>query len=267
MWERIKTAFRSMIDKLTGRAKSEAQRELNRAERLWTKAFDRAAKNTEKAQKKTADVGGGNARYWINPTFTESVDAWNAAGRTDVEGSFDVGETSKVLQSIGIQARNIRLNKWKVKKILEKHGGNGMTLNLIKEIPSMLEKPIVILKTRGNYPQDRIAIFGELHAENGEPITAILELDTKAEKVGTEKNASLIVSAYVKDNNARDMLLESEVIYVDKNKRRTSLWLRPYRLQLPADTIGGSPIGSITYKARGVNITGIKGKKLFVTLQ
>lgn len=267
MWERIKTAFRSMIDKLTGRAKSEAQRELNRAERLWTKAFDRAAKNTEKAQKKTADVGGGNARYWINPTFTESVDAWNAAGRTDVEGSFDVGETSKVLQSIGIQARNIRLNKWKVKKILEKHGGNGMTLNLIKEIPSMLEKPIVILKTRGNYPQDRIAIFGELHAENGEPITAILELDTKAEKVGTEKNASLIVSAYVKDNNARDMLLESEVIYVDKNKRRTSLWLRPYRLQLPADTIGGSPIGSITYKARGVNITGIKGKKLCVALQ
>lgn len=61
MWERIKSAFRKLIDRLTGQAKEDVVRQMNRAERLWIRAFDRASQQA----KKKAAKNGGKMRFSI----------------------------------------------------------------------------------------------------------------------------------------------------------------------------------------------------------
>ena len=249
MWERIKTALRWMIDKLTGRAKSEAQRELNRAERLWTKAFDRAAKNTEKAQKKTADVGGGNARYWINPAFENQIDEW---AKNQSNRSFLLGGTSKILKEIGVKGQKIRFRSGKLRKILASHP--EMTLETIKQIPSLLESPA---------KPGRLVIYGELYDSHGSPVAAVLELQPKNRRSGEIEEFAILASAYGKDSNLARQILRSKIIYLSKNKKRTNHWLQGLRLQLPSHDTNVGSIGRITYEEAGVKVEGVRGSDVF----
>ena len=75
-----------------------------------------------------------------------------------------------------------------------------MTRETIKQVPQILENPIVVLKSKNM--STRIVVFGEIRDGNNAPVTAVLELQP-TNRGGQVLNLNLIASAYGKTNNKR----------------------------------------------------------------
>ncbi len=191
---------------------------------------------------------GGKGQYKINPKFAGQLDSWD--GKSD--RTFELGTTSKALQSIGIDDRRIMLHATKVKKILSKHP--GMSMNVIKQVPEILENPIVVLKSQQS--ASRVAVFGEVQDELGAPVLAVLELNPY-NRGGEVLSLNIVASAYGKDSNAANFVRKSEVLYIDPNKKRADSWFQGLGLQLPSDKASYGSLGSVTYTDGKVNIEGV----------
>lgn len=129
-----------------------------------------------------------------------------------------------------------------------------MTRDIIKKVPQIIEHPICVLNSRTQ--ENRIVIYGEVTDVNNNPVLAALELMPK-NKNGDVLDFSVITSAYSKENTAY-FIKNSDLLYLDENKKRTNKWLSTVGLQLPsvADTKYGS-MGNISYEENNVNISGI----------
>ena len=237
--EKLRDAIHEIVGKLTGRAKRQAQT----AEGLLQQAYEAAAKNSKKAA-----TEGGGARYHLNEQFSQQFDEWNSR-KVDNKGvgSFLVGTTSEALQSVGVADCEIYWRKAKVAKIMSEHP--AMTADVIKSVPDILENPIIVMQSQT--VANRITIFGETVDADGKPVLAVLELSPQ-NKRGEIQDFSVIASAYGK-NNAQQMLDNSDILYVDPNKKRTDSWLGLLRLQLPSSLTNYGSIGSVTLVDRNVN--------------
>ena len=83
------------------------------------------------------------AKYSVNEDFASEYDAWD---KKDAQGYFVVGTTSEALESIGVNPADIQWDKGKIVKIKEKHP--AMTDKVIKQVPNILESPILILQSK-----------------------------------------------------------------------------------------------------------------------
>ena len=187
-------------------------------------------------------------RYSLNPEFSSRLDEWD--GKSD--RTFDVGTTSEALKGIGVMDRKIIWHSRKVSTILRTH--EGMTMDIIKQVPSVLENPIIVLKSQNS--DSRIAVFGEVTDSNGAPVTAILELQP-TNKGGQLLDMNIIASAYGKDTNPAGFVQKSDLLYLDPDKNRTKSWLQGLGLQLPSDTTALGSIGTISYQDGKVKIEGV----------
>ena len=156
-----------------------------------------------------AGKGIGLNRYSINESFASEIDAWDGVELK----TFNVGTTSEALQSIGVDNRNIVWRAGKIATILNKH--NGMTKEVIKQVPNILEYPIIVLESKQS--KSRILIFGEVYDQNNVPVTAVLELKP-TNKGGELLNLNVMASAYGKDNVA-NFIKTSNVLYLDPQKK------------------------------------------------
>lgn len=200
-----------------------------------------------------APTGTEGARYSIDENFTKNIDEWDGTS----DKTFAVGTTSDALQSIGVEDRNIVWHSDKISRILKKH--SLMTIDLVKQVPNILENPIIILKSK-TVPS-RIVIFGDVKSKDGNPVTAILELQP-TNKGGELLDMNLINSAYVKDKAPAQFIENSDVVYLDPDKKRTSGWLQGLGLQLPSDTTALGSIGSVSYQDGNVKIEGVPFKEI-----
>lgn len=267
---KIKSVFqgsRHRQDQAAAEAYGVTVRQLEQAAKLWEKALTASSK-TAQAQKTTeAKNGNGGKRYSIDPNFGERIDAWDGkSGKT-----FQVGRTSKALQSIGVRDKRIIWHSGKVAKILDKH--HAMTRDVIKQVPDILENPVVVLESKQS--SSRIAVFGEVTDSSGNPVTAILELQPTG-MGGEIMDMNVVVSAYGKDGNPARFIQSSGVLYLDPNKTRTERWLHSIGLQLPSGLTTLGPIGSITYQngkvkmesipaSQVVELSGESGERLSLT--
>ena len=267
---KIKSVFqgsRHRQDQAAAEAYGVTVRQLEQAARLWEKALTASSK-TAQAQKTTeAKNGNGGKRYSIDPNFGERIDAWDGkSGKT-----FQVGRTSKALQSIGVRDKRIIWHSGKVAKILDKH--HAMTRDVIKQVPDILENPVVVLESKQS--SSRIAVFGEVTDSSGNPVTAILELQPTG-MGGEIMDMNVVASAYGKDGNPARFIQSSGVLYLDPNKTRTEQWLHSIGLQLPSGLTTLGPIGSITYQngkvkmesipaSQVVELSGESGERLSLT--
>ena len=169
------------------------------------------------------DSGNQTEKYSISESFEQEYDNWD---KKDPLYHFKVGETSKVLQDLGVKKQDIIWDSSKIVKIKAKHP--EMTDSIIKQVPNILEDPIIVMRSKTN--SDRMTMFGEVYAANGKPILAVLELHPT--KGTVELDEIKIASAYGKDN-AQHFIDSSEVLYINENKKRTDEWSRITRLQLP----------------------------------
>lgn len=245
MLEKLRDAIRVLIDKLTGRERKMAQT----AEGKLTAALEAAAEQakTLKTEERSRQADGG-VRYSLNENFAKELDEWD--GKT--ERTFQVGTTSEALRSIGAEERNIVWHSRKINQIMRKH--KGMTLDIIKQVPQILENPIAVLKSQQS--ESRLALFGEIYDADGAPVTAILELQP-TNQGGRLLDMNVVASAYGKDSSPARFVENSELLYLDPNKNRTKKWMQGLGLQLPSGTTTFGSIGTVSYQDGIVKIEGV----------
>ena len=168
-------------------------------------------------------VENSDKLFSINRNFADEYDGWD---KKDPLYHFKIGRTSKVLQRLGVNEQDIVWDSSKIIKIKSKHP--EMTASVIKQVPGILEDPIIVMRSKTT--PGRMTMFGEVYSNNGKPILAVLELHPA--KGNVELDEIKIASAYGKDN-AQNFINSSEVIYIDSDKKRTDDWSRITRLQLP----------------------------------
>ena len=124
-----------------------------------------------------------------------------------------------------------------------------MTLDVLKQIPQVLEKPIVVMQSKTAL--NRIVMLAELTDTKGKPVLAVLELrpDGRRRKI---VDFVTVASAYGK-SGVQNLLDTSDILYVDPDKKRTDSWSEILRLQLPAEITRYGSIGRVTYVDRNVN--------------
>ena len=84
---------------------------------------------------------------------------------------------------------------------------------------------------------------GELYDTENNPVVVILELDVKG-KGGIKLDEIKVVSAYGKES-MQNLIDNSRVQYISKDKEKTSRWIKRTRLQLPFGLTTTSYIDSI----------------------
>jgi hypothetical protein len=194
-----------------------------------------------------------NVRFSINPNFTREYDAWD---KKKANGYFYIGTTSEALQSIGIEDKKIRWDKGKIIRIKNKHP--QMTDLVIKQVPNLLEHPIIIMQS--NTVMNRVVLLGEIYTQNGTPVLAALELQPSA--IGTKVADYIkIASAYDK-TGIQNLMNVSDILYLDPDKKRTTTWFRGLGLQLPSVVTKFGSIGRVTYVDRKVNGSAEFGNEL-----
>jgi|GEM_PF-1658847 len=186
-------------------------------------------------------------------TFSKEIDNWDGKSPK----TFSLNMNSEPLKSIGVQAEKIVLHSDKIGKILKKHP--GMSLNVVKQAPDIINNPIVTLKSKT--VKSRIVMFGEAVDENGAPVLVALELTPK-QNGGNLTNMSEVSSLYGKNKDVAGFVKRSDVLYLDPNKNRTDTWLQGLGLQSPSDATAYGSVGNISYADGGVNIKGIPFEKL-----
>ena len=247
--EKIRDAVRELVRKLTGSEKRMAET----AEGKLNAALDAAAEQVKalEGQKNAAPEGGkdsSDSKYMLNADFGQQLDAWlsKKSGNSGANSLF-VGTTSDALKSIGLDTYKIYWSKSKISGIMEKH--KGMTAEVIKSVPDILEHPIIVMQSKTVV--NRITLFGETIDANGKPVLIALELSPRSHK-GEIQDFFIITSAYGKDN-AQQIIDSSDILYVEPNRERTDQWLGLLQLQLPSRLTTYGPIHNITKVERDVN--------------
>lgn len=186
--------------------------------------------------------------YSINPNFATEYDNWNKKSRN---GNFVIGKTSEALKSIGLDERNIVIDKSKILSIKNKHP--EMTDDFIKQIPNILENPTIILKSQS--VNGRLVIFGDIITTNGRPILVAMELNPAENNANVDKIYK-VASAYGRQNvrHIQNWLNNPDnILYIDKQKNRTINWLNGLGLQLPVpSTNNGSSVNNIPQSNQNV---------------
>lgn len=215
----------------------------------------------------TVFADGHATSYSIDANFGKNVDDWlknTPEGMLSTShGYFRVGTTSEALKSIGARTDNIYMRKSKIGMIFEDHP--EVTVDVIKKVPDILENPVLIMKSLTR--SDSIVLLSEEKAENGNNLMVALELTPKPGG-RTEAEFSLVTSAYGRDDeNLRNLINNSELLYLDTNKNRANSWLMQLRVQFPSGQPPYGSIGNIAYAEDGVKITGKKLSELGGVIQ
>lgn len=191
-----------------------------------------------------------DVRYSISKKFYDDFDKWDGKNPSI---TFEIGNTSDALQSIGIKNQKIIMHSGMILNKLNKH--SELSRDIFRQIPELLERPVIVQfsdaidsKTGKQKYDSRITVLGELYTEkesNGRkannPVLVSIELLPKNKKSTKLLNVSVITSAYAKSNLQR-YINKNSILYIDPDKKRTNKWLSLNRLQLP---VGENRLGSI----------------------
>jgi hypothetical protein len=125
-----------------------------------------------------------------------------------------------------------------------------MTDDVIKQVPNILEKPILVMQSKQK--GSRVVLFGEVYEANNWPVLAVLELYPTTRK-GYTLDVIKIATAYGRVGNSQNLIDTSKIIYVDPDKNRTDSWLKDNRLQLPFGPENYGSIDMVSYADAPVN--------------
>ena len=231
----------------------------------------KAAENKNAAALKTEDAAEKlGTRFEIDKGFEKAIDELDVNAKVWSKQIL-VGSTSKVLQSIGVKDQNIYWDSGKIRKILQKHSAENfragmddsiMTREIIKQVPQVLESPIVVLHSDTSRNADyasRIYMFGEVYDQTGKPVDVSLEL-LPTSRGGLEMDNIVVTSAYGK-KNVQGLLNRDEILYIDPNKNRTNTWLAVNRLQLPLRITKYGSIASLRYSDGNVKSVSVENAR------
>lgn len=265
--ETIADFFKELADKITSyldehvlskTAQKGLQADAEKAREIRQMVMDvwQQAEENYQSEEGTTIEWESEKRFSLYENFVEEVEEWynDKDNFSKKGGFFVVGRTSEALKSIGVKDYDITWDKSKIKKILNDH--EEMTIDVIKDVPNVLENPIIVMqsKTRLN----SITLLGEVYAD-GEPVMAAMHLSPSGKK-GRLLDYSKISSAYVR-TDVQKLIDTSDILYVENNKNRTDKWLSAFGLRLPVGLTKYGSIGNVTYYESDVKEN--KGKTVF----
>lgn len=160
----------------------------------------------------------------IKEEYIESLIKWD---RKDYRKKFVVAKTSKAMSSIGLDDRDITLDAVKLNRIFKYHP--AMTLNIIMQLPDIINEPVFILSSKQK--ESRIVASGEVFDGDNNPVVVVMELKPKG-KNGVELDEIKIASAYGKEN-IQYLIATSQILYLTEDKEKINRWLKCTGLQLP----------------------------------
>lgn len=203
-------------------------------------------------------------RNSINVDFYKKFDKWVNAGASDTHTAFILGNTSEVLQNIGVKNQTIKLFSGTIVQKINKHP--EISVDCFRKIPELLENPIIVQYSDDIDPQTnkqkydtRITILGNLYDKNGKnPVLVPLELIPLSRK-NKPLEYILVVSEHIKEN-LQHYISNNSLLYVNPNKKVTNSWLKLNRLSLPLSSANYGYIRSITYSNGKVKIQNPKNK-------
>ena len=235
-----------------GRVMRENEARYRTAANIWYQALENAGTKYKEGYTAVTDAGSKGTQYQIDPDFETKFDKWLEAGKPSGM-RFRLGTTSKALQSIGVNPKNIYMYSSKINTILKTH--SEMTESVIKQIPQILEDPVVIMgsKTR----ETALTIFGDIKAENGENVLVALELKPIDKRSERSQDYLVVLSAYSKEN-LQNYLNSGIIYYIDENKKRTNNWAAVNRVQFP---LGLTQLGSIKKIPQGIQNSNDESKE------
>ena len=224
---------------------------LDKLAEMFSDAADNIKAKSEEVitneQKNNTDKGVESVKYSIDKHFAEKYDKWD---KKSTGFAFRVGSTSRVLRKLGVNNKDITWDSSKIIKIKEKHP--EMTDSIIKQVPNILENPIIVMES--NTVNGRLVLFGDVYDSKNNPVLVALELNP-TDRGGKNLNVIKVASAYGKEKNLQNFINKSKILYVEPNKKRTHMWLRVNRLQLPllSSSTYGFFNNSISQNSKNVN--------------
>lgn len=224
---------------------------LDKLAEMFSNAADNIKAKSEEVitneQKNNTGKGVENVKYSIDKGFAKEYDNWD---KKSDKISFSVGSTSSVLRKLGVDNKKITWDSSKIIKIKNKHP--EMTDSIIKQVPNILENPIIVMES--NTVNGRLVLFGDVYDSKNNPVLVALELNP-TDRGGKSLNVIKVASAYGKEKNLQNFINKSKILYVEPNKKRTHMWLKVNRLQLPllSSSTYGFFNNSISQNSKNVN--------------
>ena len=160
--------------------------------------------------------------------------------RNQIDGTFDgslpsdmdisLGQTPKVLQSLGAENLPLRMTQNAARKIAYPDGYMGGKHNLgipaLKHLQEQLNDPIAVLKSKSQH--DSFVVLTEWNDTDNNPVVAAIHLN----KQGVVDDVNVLASAYGKRNLAALLGEDNENVIYTKNNKGINQTLDG-RLQLP----------------------------------
>lgn len=224
---------------------------LDKLAEMFSNAADNIKAKSEEVitneQKNNTGKGVESVKYSIDKGFAKEYDNWD---KKSDKISFSVGSTSSVLRKLGVDNKKITWDSSKIIKIKNKHP--EMTDSIIKQVPNILENPIIVMES--NTVNGRLVLFGDVYDSKNNPVLVALELNP-TDRGGKSLNVIKVASAYGKEKNLQNFINKSKILYVEPNKKRTHMWLKVNRLQLPllSSSTYGFFNNSISQNSKNVN--------------
>ena len=210
------------------------------------------SKNAAASETKDAAV-----KYSIDVGFEKAIDELDEDSTKRY--AIRVGSTSEVLKSIGVKDKDIFWQAGKLRKILNKHSianhnaatgeGSIMTKEILKQVPQVLEHPIIVLHSDTSRNADyasRIFMYGDVKDAAGKPVNVSLEL-LPTDRNGLVVDNIAVLSAYGHESYRAGKVGQGEILYVDPDTKRTAAWLRGNRLRLPFSLASGGSKATLHY--------------------
>ena len=210
------------------------------------------SKNAAASETKDAAV-----KYSIDVGFEKAIEGLDEDSTKRY--AIRVGSTSEVLKSIGVKDKDIFWQAGKLRKILNKHSianhnaatgeGSIMTKEILKQVPQVLEHPIIVLHSDTSRNADyasRIFLYGDVKDAAGKPVNVSLEL-LPTDRNGLVVDNIAVLSAYGHESYRAGKVVQGEILYVDPDTKRTAAWLRGNRLRLPFSLASGGSKATLHY--------------------
>ncbi len=229
------------------------------------------SKNAAPSETKDAAV-----KYSIDVGFEKAIDELDEGSTKRY--AVRVGNTSEVLKSIGVKDKDIFWQAGKLRKILNKHSianhnaatgeGSVMTKEILKQVPQVLEHPIIVLHSDTSRNADyasRIFMYGDVKDAAGKPVNVSLEL-LPTDRNGLAVDNIVVLSAYGHESYRAGKVVQGEILYVDPDTKRTAAWLRGNRLRLPFSLASGGSKATLHYtdgNVKAVTAEPLQGQPLY----
>lgn len=140
--------------------------------------------------------------------FAQQIDDY-VAGKFPERDTFVLGKTPDIYQKVGLSALPLTMDQVHVDYALNgtKNADHLMGVDLLKKLPSLLEKPVAIIESATHPNNSVMAIVkGEV---NGKQVTAAVRVGGKGKQNGLDIDSNHVVSVQGRNNAITKLLADA----------------------------------------------------------